>query len=263
MTKQKNPYPPFSITFLGTGTSHGIPVPTCQCAVCQSTNVKDKRFRSSVWIKSATTSLVIDTGPDFRMQMLRAKVPTVDAILMTHEHRDHIGGLDDIRVYNYKRSAPLDIYCYKRVEEHVRSAFSYIFDPNPYPGIPSVYFKNITDQAFLIGDLSIQPVRVLHHKLGVCGFRFGAFAYVTDVSSIPEESFDLLRGVDTVVLGALRQEPHISHFSLQEAIDASKKIGARETYFIHMSHDMGLHHEVQQGLPQGMYLSYDGLRLDF
>lgn len=263
MTQQNPLHPSFSVTFLGTGTSHGIPVPTCECAVCHSDNPKDKRFRSAIWIRSKNTSLVVDTGPDFRMQMLRAKVPSIDAILMTHEHRDHIGGLDDIRVYNYKRAAPLDIYCYERVQKHVMGAFSYIFDPNPYPGIPSVHFKTITDQEFEIGDFRIQPIKVLHYKLEVCGFRIGPFAYVTDVSSIPEESFELLKGVDTVVLGALRQEPHISHFSLEEAIEASNRIGARETYFIHMSHDMGLHQEVQERLPKGKFLSYDQLQLDF
>lgn len=197
------------------------------------------------------------------MQVLREEVPSIDALLMTHEHRDHIAGLDDIRVYNYKRSAPLDIYCYKRVERHIRDAFAYVFDPNPYPGIPSVHFKTISDLPFRVGDFEIQPVRVLHYKLGVCGFRIGPLAYVTDVSEIPEESYKLLEGVDTVVLGALRRKPHISHFSLDEAIEAAHRIGARESYFIHMSHDMGLHQEVQNELPPNMYLSYDGLKLRF
>jgi len=195
--------------------------------------------------------------------MLGQNVSTIDAILMTHEHRDHIAGLDDIRIYNYKRSAPLDIYCYKRVENHIRAAFAYIFDPNPYPGIPSVNFKTISDQSFLIGDLEIQPVKVLHYKLGVCGFRVGPLAYITDVSEIPEESYRLLEGVDTVVLGALRKTAHISHFSLDEAVEAARRIGARESYFIHMSHDMGMHQEVQNELPPNMYLSFDGLTLEF
>ena len=261
---KSSPYSiPFTVTFLGTGTSHGIPVIACECAVCQSKDNKDKRFRSSILIESAQTSVAIDVGPDFRMQMLREKVNKLDAIVLTHEHRDHLAGLDDIRVFNYRKKGAFDIYCTKHVEGHVREGWPYIFKPAPYPGVPSVEFKNFDKAAFNIGDLQFEPIDLLHYKLPVKGFRIGSFAYLTDVSLIPEESFNKLTGLDSVVIGALRKKPHISHFSLDEAIEAAKRINAKNTYFIHMSHDMGFHKEVEKELPENMHLSFDGLKLKF
>lgn len=263
MTNSTNTQCPFTVTFLGTGTSHGIPVITCDCDVCKSSNPKDKRFRSSVLIETKTTTVSIDVGPDFRMQMLRENVKKLDAIVITHEHRDHLAGLDDIRVFNYKKQGPFDIYCTPHVQANIRQGWPYIFAPSPYPGTPSIEFKNIENDAFVIGDLEFLPIEHLHYKLPVKGFRIGKFAYITDVSLIPEQNFEMLQGLDAVVIGALRQRPHISHFSLEEAIEAAKRIGAKTTYFIHMNHDMGLHNEVERILPEGMFLSYDGLKLNF
>ncbi|MFY0672975.1 MAG: MBL fold metallo-hydrolase [Bacteroidia bacterium] len=263
MSQSHKQQSPFTVTFLGTGTSHGIPVITCDCLVCKSSNPKDKRFRSSILIESESTSIAIDVGPDFRMQMLRSNVKHLDAILITHEHRDHIAGLDDIRIFNYKKKGPFDLYCVKRVEDDIRHSWPYIFTPNPYPGIPSIEFKRINQAPFTIGDLNFEPLDVLHYKLPVKGFRIGDFAYITDVSHIPEETFEKLNGLDAVVLGALRRKPHISHFSLEEAKEAAQRIGAKSTYFIHMSHDMGFHNEVEDELPSDMHLSYDGLKIKF
>lgn len=246
---------------MGTGTSHGIPVISCSCAVCTSQNPKDRRMRSAVLVESANTRLVIDTGPDFRMQMLREKVDWLDAALITHEHRDHIAGLDDIRVFNYLKKGPFDLYCYPRVQKSIREAFSYIFENSEYPGLPSVCFQDIGEESFTVGELNIEPIPVLHHRLKVCGFRFGSLAYITDVNFISEESMERLKGVEVLVLGALRKTPHISHFSLSEAVEVSKQIGASKTYLIHMSHDMGLHSEVEEELPDGIHLSYDGLKV--
>lgn len=254
-------YPATTLTFLGTGTSHGVPVIGCSCVVCTSSNTKDSRLRSSVLVETATTRLVIDTGPDFRMQMLREKVDWLDAALMTHEHRDHIAGLDDIRVFNYFKKGPFDLYCYPRVQSSIREAFSYVFQDSNYPGIPSVRFNDIDKDLFTIGDLEIEPIGVLHHRLEVCGFRFGAMAYLTDVSHIPEESMEKLNGLDHLVLGSLRKEEHISHFNLEQAVAAAERIGAKKTHLIHMSHDMGLHVEVEKELPDHIRLSYDGLKL--
>lgn len=252
---------PLKITFLGTGTSHGIPVIGCECEVCQSPEPFDKRLRSAVLIDYKNTKIAIDCGPDFRSQMLREKVKHLDALILTHEHRDHIAGLDDIRVFNYKKNGPFDIFCHHRVADNIRQGWSYIFQPNPYPGIPSINFSYIDRDSFAVGELHIEPVKLIHYKLEVLGFRIGNFAYLTDVSAIPDESFEKLKGLKAVVIGALRQTPHISHFSLSQAIEAANKIKADRTYFIHMSHDMGLHHKVQQQLPPNMYLSYDGLQL--
>ncbi|MCB0736124.1 MAG: MBL fold metallo-hydrolase [Bacteroidetes bacterium] len=254
---------PYSITFLGTGTSHGIPVIGCNCAVCTSTNIKDKRFRSSVLIESESTKVVVDTGPDFRQQMLRENINWLDAILLTHEHRDHIAGIDDIRVFNYRRKGALTFHCYPRVEKEIREAFAYIFANKKYPGIPEITFKNFENDNFLVGDLPFKPLTVLHYKLPVAGFRVGNLAYITDVSAIPNSTLALLNNLDVLVLGCLRREPHIAHYHLEAALQIAQQIGAKQTYFIHMSHDMGLHNEVEAELPQNVHLSYDGLKLNF
>lgn len=253
---------PLKITFLGTGTSHGIPVISCDCKVCTSQDPKDKRFRCSILVESPNTTLVVDAGPDFRMQMLHENVKMVDAILVTHEHRDHIAGIDDIRVFNYKKEGDLDFFAYKRVSDNIRETFSYIFAKEKYPGVPGIKLTDISDKPFEVGDIQVNPIEVIHYKMKVCAFRFGDFAYVTDVSDIPVESIEKLKGVKKLVLGALRKTPHMSHFSIYQAIEMSEKIGAEETYFVHMSHDMGLHEEVQKDLPKNMFLAYDGLELN-
>lgn len=261
MLHQTKQHPPISLTFLGSGTSHGIPVISCTCKVCASTNSKDKRLRASVLVETPSTRVVVDTGPDFRTQMLREKVDWLDAVLLTHEHRDHIAGVDDIRVFNYLRKGPLDFHCQPRVADHVRGAFSYIFGDSKYPGLPEINFQEIDSEFFQVGDLPIQPVPVLHYKLPVTGFRIGNIAYITDVSEISEESMGMLKGLKYLVLGCLRREPHISHYHLEAALKVAEQINAEETYFIHMSHDMGLHDEVEAELPSNVHLSYDGLKL--
>lgn len=259
---ERPPYPPIKITFLGTGTSHGIPVISCTCPVCRSRNEKDKRLRCSILVDSPETCLVVDAGPDFREQMLRTKVDWLDALLITHEHRDHVGGLDDIRVFNYKRKGALPVYCYERVEKAIRKGWDYMFSEKSYPGLPSIEFHQIKDEAFQLGDMHIQPIPVKHYKLGVSGFRFGNFAYLTDLSEIPKESKALLQGLEHLVLGCLRREKHISHFNLSEALEQAAELAPSNCWLIHMSHDMGLHAEVEEELPPNVHLAYDGLTLN-
>jgi phosphoribosyl 1,2-cyclic phosphate phosphodiesterase len=251
------------VTFLGTGTSQGVPVISCPCEVCQSTNTKDKRLRTSVMIEEKDFTLVIDGGPDFRQQLLREKVKKLDAILVTHSHKDHIAGLDDVRAFNYFTQRPMDIYATEEVQEAIRHEFYYAFDPsNNYPWIPKMQFHSITLAPFEIGPLKIIPVEVLHHKLPVLGFRIGDFTYITDASSIAEEEFQKIKGTKILVLNALRKEKHISHFNLEEAIALSQRAGAEISYFTHMSHQMGLHDAVSKELPQNIFLAYDGLKVE-
>jgi phosphoribosyl 1,2-cyclic phosphate phosphodiesterase len=231
--------------------------------VCASTDPRDRRWRSSLLIRSGSTAIAIDCGPDFREQMLREKVDRLDAVVLTHEHRDHLAGIDDLRVFNYHSQGDFPLYCTHAVEEQVRQGWRYAFKPSPYPGIPQLGFVPIENERFTIGELHILPIPVLHYRLPVLGFRIGPFAYITDVSHIPDSSFQLLEGVDTIVLGALRKTPHLAHFSLTQAMEAARKTRARQAYFIHMSHDMGLHRKVEAELPPGMNLSYDGLTLHF
>lgn len=262
------------VTFLGTGTSQGIPVISCKCEVCQSANMKDKRLRTSVMIEENNFTLVIDSGPDFRQQLLRENVQKLDAILFTHAHKDHVAGLDDIRAFNFFTGRPMDIYATTEVQEDIRKEFYYAFDAqNDYPWIPRMRFHTITPAPFEIGPFKIIPIQVLHHKLPVLGFRFvhqainpnndeGGhcdFTYITDASFIAEEELEKIRGTKKLVLNALRKEKHISHFNLKEAISVSQRTGAEKTYFTHMSHQMGLHDAVSAELPPDIFLAYDGL----
>ena len=214
-------------------------------------------------ITGPNTQIAIDAGPDFRMQMLREEVTRLDALLVTHEHRDHIGGIDDIRVFNYIKNGAMKFHCYPRVEKEIRQAFQYIFAEKRYPGIPEIHFENFEQTPFTIGDFHVQPIHVLHHKLPVAGFRIGNLAYITDVSHIPSTSLSLLKGLDVLVLGCLRKQPHISHFHLEKALEVIERIGAKKNFLIHMSHDMGLHDEVEAELPDHVKLSYDGLQIPF
>lgn len=260
------------ITFLGTGTSQGVPVISCPCEVCHSSNSKDKRLRTSVMIQENDFTLVIDSGPDFRQQLLREDVKRLDAILFTHSHKDHLAGLDDIRAFNFFTQQPMDIYATEEVQQAIRSEYAYAFDPNnDYPWIPKMKFHTITLDPFEIGPLKIIPLQVLHHKLPVLGFRFarrsfseGAaydFTYITDASFIAEEELNKISGTKILVLNALRKEKHISHFNLEEAIAMSQRIGAEKTYFTHMSHQMGLHDVVSAELPENIFLAWDGLKI--
>jgi phosphoribosyl 1,2-cyclic phosphate phosphodiesterase len=256
-------YPPLKITFLGSGTSSGVPMIGCDCEVCTSTDKKDKRLRSSILVQSPKTILVVDTGPDFRYQMLREKVKHLDAVLFTHPHKDHLAGLDDIRAFNFftKRSMPL--YADSLTEEALRRDFYYAFTDTKYPGIPQLDLNTITLDPFTIGDIPVVPILVWHMKMPVMGFRFGDFTYITDANKIDESEKEKIIGSKVIVLNTLRKQKHISHFSLEEAIDLVEELKVPEAYFTHLSHQMGLHAEVEAELPEGVHLAYDGLVLYF
>lgn len=250
------------ITFLGTGTSQGIPVIGCKCVVCQSADKKDQRLRVSVWVKTADKSIVIDSGPDFRYQMLRAGVDDLDAILYTHEHKDHVAGLDDIRPYNYILKKRIDIYATERVQEALKREFQYIFADTKYHGLPQINLHTITDEPFAIGENTIVPFEVMHYKLPILGYRIGDFTYITDAKTVSEASLEKIKGTKVLVLNALQKEDHISHLTFSEAIELANKVGAEMTYFTHISHNLGLHEAVSKELPAHIQLAYDGLTIE-
>jgi phosphoribosyl 1,2-cyclic phosphate phosphodiesterase len=249
------------ITFLGTGTSQGVPVIACDCPTCTSTDPHDNRLRTSLLLEYEGVTLLFDAGPDFRQQMLREKVKKLDAILITHEHKDHIAGMDDVRAFNYKSQDAVDIYAEERVQKAIKREFSYVFTEYQYPGIPKMRLNDIPDYMFTIKGIKIIPVRVRHMNMEILGFRIGDFAYITDANYIPEHSKERLFGVKYLVVNALRKEKHISHFSLREAIDFIREISPRKAFLTHISHQMGLHKEVSEELPPGIMLGYDGLSL--
>lgn len=249
-------------TFLGTGTSQGVPLIGCQCDVCLSTDSRDKRLRTSLMIESATTRLVIDSGPDFRQQMLREDVRSLDALVFTHSHKDHLAGMDDVRAFNYLQDRAMDVYANEQTQDVMKREFSYIFSGENYPGIPLINLHSIEKRSsFSVGDITLQPIEVLHYKLPVLGFRIHSFTYITDANFISEEELEKAKGSEILVLNALRREKHISHFTLEEAIRIAQKVNAKRTYFTHLSHQMGLHEEVEKELPEGIFLAYDGLRI--
>ncbi len=249
------------ITFLGTGTSQGVPVIGCPCPVCQSLDFRDQRFRTSIHIAVQGQSFVVDTGPDFRMQMLREGIKKLDAVLFTHEHKDHTAGLDDIRPFNFYQQADIPIFGRQAVLEQLQREYAYIFNDKKYPGVPQVACVEIDHQPFKINGIGITPIPVLHYKLPVFGFRIGDFSYITDANHIPEESLAILEGSEILVLNALQKEPHIAHFTLDQAIEQAQRIGAKKTYFTHISHRLGKHAAVEKELPEGIFLAYDGLKL--
>lgn len=250
------------VTFLGTGTSQGVPVIACPCPVCHSTDEQDKRLRTSVLIETHGLTLVIDSGPDFRQQMLRANVKHLDAILFTHEHKDHIAGMDDIRAYNYIQQKAMPVYAEVRVQNALRQEFSYVFAEEKYPGIPEVEFITLKNKEFGIGSLKITPIRAMHLKLPVFGFKIGNFAYLTDINFIPEEEKEKIRNIDYLVINGLRREKHISHYTLDEAVELINEVNAKNGFITHISHQMGLHKEIQKQLPVHIQLAHDGLELD-
>lgn len=271
------------ITFLGTGTSQGVPIIGCKCRVCSSLNPKDKRLRTSVMIETtATPSLkgedkthfplqgsgvsgakrfIIDTGPDFRQQMLRERVDKIDAVIYTHDHRDHVAGLDDIRALNYIMKKSVDLYATDQVQKGIREQFGYIFKNPSYPGLPEINFCTIENKPFSIEGVPFTPILVKHMHLPVLGFRVGNFSYITDANFISEEEKKKIRGSEVLVLNALRLEPHPSHFTLAEAIELAQELKCKTTYLTHISHQLGLHAEVEENLPEGIKLAYDGMQL--
>ena len=250
------------VTFLGTGTSQGVPVIACRCSVCVSLDFKNKRLRSSILVETGGKQIVIDTGPDFRQQMLREKISRIDAVVYTHDHIDHISGLDDIRAFNFVLKKRMDIFCSHYVNDSIRRQFPYIFSEFKYPGIPEIDIHIIENKAFSIEDISILPVEVQQLKLPVFGYRIGGFTYITDANYISETEKEKIKGCDVIVLNALRREPHPSHFTLQEAIDLMIELKPKRAYFTHISHQLGLHNDVERELPSFIKLAYDGLRIE-
>ena len=250
------------ITFLGTGTSQGVPVIACNCRTCTSDDERDKRLRTSLLLETGEVTLVIDAGPDFRQQMLREGVTRLDAILLTHEHKDHIAGMDDVRAFNYHTRDAIDIFAEERVQKAVQKEYSYVFAEIQYPGIPKMRLNNIPEDRFEFKGLEIIPVRVFHRNLPIFGFRFGNFAYITDADLIPEESKKILAGVECLVINALRKEKHISHFNLEEAISQVIEISPQKAFLTHISHQMGCYENIADELPQSIQLAYDGLKVN-
>jgi phosphoribosyl 1,2-cyclic phosphate phosphodiesterase len=250
-----------TFTFLGTGTSGGVPMIACSCRVCTSENPRDKRLRSSLMIENDSTRIVIDTGPDFRQQMLSENVKTLDAVVFTHEHKDHISGLDDVRAFNYVQNKAMDVFATLRVQEALRREFHYVFSGEVYPGIPKLELHTIDTKPFSAASINFIPVPVLHLKAPVLGFRMGDFSYITDANFIDEKSKDLIRNSKVLVLNALRKEKHISHFNLEEAVSLVEELKPEKAYFTHISHQLGLHDEVNKELPAHIRCAYDGLKI--
>jgi phosphoribosyl 1,2-cyclic phosphate phosphodiesterase len=248
------------VIILGTGTSQGIPQIGCDCKVCRSSNEKDKRSRASLFLKIDDKNILIDAGPDFRQQMLRENINKIDAILFTHEHRDHIGGLDDVRSFNFMTKKPMDIYAEKRVQEALRNNFTYIFTAN-YPGIPRLNLNTINEEIFFIDNIKVQPIRVMHYNLPILGFRIGELTYITDANYISEEEKTKIFGSKILIINALRKEKHISHFSLEETVEIITQCCPRKAYLTHLSHHMGLHDEVNTQLPENVEIAYDRLKI--
>ena len=234
----------------------------CECEVCTSTNKKDNRLRSSIIVRSANTTIVVDAGPDFRYQMLRDKVKHLDAILFTHPHKDHLAGLDDVRAFNFWSKKQMEVYANEMTQEVIIREFPYAFSDSKYPGLPEIHLNTIDETAFDVNELHIQPILTWHLKMPVYAFRFGKFSYVTDANRIDEADRQKLRGSEVIVLNALRKEKHISHFNLEEAIAVVKDLQIPRAYFTHISHQLGLHDVINRELPAGMELAYDGLSFD-
>jgi phosphoribosyl 1,2-cyclic phosphate phosphodiesterase len=251
-----------NITFLGTGTSQGVPVIGCPCAVCRSLDFRDKRLRTSLHIEAGNHSYVVDTGPDFRHQMLRENISRLDAVIYTHAHRDHTAGLDDVRAYNYLQQMAIPIYGSAATLDQLKTDFSYIFHKDTYPGIPQITLNEIDERPFSINGLEILPLPVMHFKMPVLGFRFQNFSYITDANFISEDTIKRLEGTEILVLNALQKDRHISHFNLEEALKKVDLIKPAKTFFTHISHRLGLHRQVTEELPPNVSLAFDGLRLE-
>ena len=250
------------VIFLGSGTSQGIPVIACSCAVCTSADTRDKRLRSSVLLQVDDKNIVIDSGPDFRYQMLRAGVTHLDALVFTHEHKDHTAGLDDIRAFNYKQGEAINVYAHKRVQDALKKEFSYIFAHHKYPGIPQLDLFEIGHHPFEVAGVPFIPIEVMHFQLPVLGFRIADFTYITDAKTVSDVEKAKIKGTKVLVINALQQEKHISHFTLEEALAFAQEMGAEKTYFTHISHRLGTHQKISELLPAGVELAYDGLCIE-
>ena len=250
------------VRFLGTGTSQGIPMIACSCEVCRSTDPCDQRLRVSMHIETEGKSFIIDTGPDFRQQVLRAGIQRVDAVLYTHEHKDHTAGMDDIRGFNYAQKSSIPLYAQAPVIEQLKREFAYAFAEDKYPGVPEIEVHEIENRPFTIAGVSIIPILVKHYYLDVLGFRFGDFTYITDANFISDEELEKVKGSQVLVINALRKTTHISHFTLEEALEVIEKIKPKKAYITHISHMMGLHAEVEKELPPHVHLAFDGLTLE-
>lgn len=251
------------IHFLGTGTSTGVPVIGCTCPTCTSTDMRDHRLRTSAIVEYQGKTILIDVGPDFRQQMLRARNYEIDAILLTHHHYDHVGGIDDIRGLNYSTRRRFEIYALSSTRASLQKSLYYVFEAHPYPGIPR-FDINVVEYniPFMAAGVEVVPLEVIHGAMPIAGYRIGPLAYITDASSLPEETIEAIRGVDTLVLNALGMFEHPSHFSLPQSIEVARQVGARQTYFIHASHHMGLQSEAEKMLPETMNIAYDGLEVE-
>lgn len=249
------------VTFLGTGTSQGVPVIGCTCHICTSLDYRDKRLRTSIHIEVDEQSFVVDTGPDFRQQMLREKIKQLDAVIFTHAHRDHTAGLDDVRAYNFMQSMDMPVYGSAEVLAQLKVEYAYAFADVKYPGIPRLLLNEINHNPFIVNQVNIIPLPVMHMKLPVLGFRIKNFSYITDANYIPDTTMELLKGTEVLVLNALQLEPHISHFNLEQAIATVEKIKPTKTYFTHISHKLDLHSIIERKLPHNISLAYDGLQI--
>jgi phosphoribosyl 1,2-cyclic phosphate phosphodiesterase len=249
------------VTFLGTGTSQGVPVIGCTCEVCISLDYHDKRLRTSILVDVQNQSWVVDTGPDFRQQMLRENVKRIDAVLFTHAHRDHTAGLDDVRAYNFMQKMDMPVYGTEPVLDQLRVEYAYAFATEYYPGIPRLTLNRVDDQPFSIQNIPITPLPVMHMKLPVLGFRIKNFSYITDANFIPEETVEKLKGTKILVLNALQKERHISHFNLEQALEVVERVKPVKTYFTHISHKLGTHTDVTKELPNHVSLAHDGLQI--
>lgn len=253
---------PIKITFLGTGTSQGVPVIACECEVCQSKDSKDNRLRTSILIETSNQNIVIDTGPDFRQQMLRENVKQLDAILFTHEHKDHVAGMDDIRAFNFKQKEDMKVFATERVQAALRREYPYIFTEDKYPGVPQVHFYTIDSDDFFVNDLKVTPIQVMHYKMPVLGFRVGDFSYITDANYISDQEKEKIKGSKVLVIDALRKKQHIAHFNLEEAIALIKELKIEKAYLIHISHYFGKYAIENPKLPEGIEMAYDGLKIE-
>jgi len=250
------------VTFLGTGTSQGIPVIACDCEVCQSMDYRDARTRTSVHIELGDLSLIIDTGPDFRHQVLRERIKRLDAVIFTHEHKDHTAGLDEVRSFNFKQNMDMPIYGEKRVLKQLKQEFEYIFSENKYPGVPRVDSHEINTEPFSINGQDILPIRVLHYKLPVLGFRINGFTYITDANQISKEEKEKVIGSEVIVINALQKESHISHYNLKEALELITELKPKKAFLTHISHKLGFHENISSEIPENVFLAYDGLKIN-